>query len=985
MPLQTQLQTLISTALTASKNTDHCVSQYDVAINIAKYYAECTLSEDLDQLADGNIQSGYNDRSVDRKLIQKQREAINTDEYTEKMAKWAINEAKSKCFLRIVTKFKLEPHDPKTDELSNYLDTLYHPTTDVSGDGYKNAINGLKRLLITTRLKHRYPEQYAAQKEDINKAIDHYMSGEQTLAETKATLSKHHITDDAKLNTSLTKFCVLRTIETPEQVNAKILDEAAGIFCELFAKESDILGGLQRVVFQGDEILYRGIDKSYGEITSDDIRKKFNLIHRSQSSENPGIAQQAFILNHEMSPFYWEGRASQATAFALNPCIAAIYALELNGLKSSPTTDHYGWVFEYRPKPGQLAINLMKYNYRRSHYTEMDVEQVDPNEMIAAHRVKIKKNELKHLTYGGYSGKVTYEIVETILNPYYKHRGDETVNAGFFKKGCEVELTADQIYLYKNNIDQLKKINMKHSTETSFTSMDIPSTETAIAVSSRYQRNFNDHEESIRREMVSKKYIAQRRSMIKTPSELQKNWQKERNKALYGKTYEEWLDIINKNPYASLGEDGDTCVLNDRCWIWFNLKSNAPQWKCFLSIESGDYERAVNILKDHYFNNHEYMKIIDQAKVAIKKPLGAGGRLAIILYGQNTNATGWTNLLSNIENDFFNAGIKPRPLVPQTQAAGRSHAVDNKIPGSLYTYYKNDDPNWDRTAGYYDGVVVTGLAEAIANKQAAIQSIRDLSENESVQCAALLKITNLAGKEGAEAIQNNTDGVRDLFEAAHSGIALLSRITSQPPTPIDLLNAHEILTTAQLEEQALSDIELNYQPVVVGIQDHTHNDKKRITTQLEEQALPDIEACSHMENKATQSAFQNEYQPLIPDQRAKELSDTIETEKKIRQLHVLLTHQINSLRWNLFILFFRSYQDKRNALIDLKSKIEHVAQDKTVHDVLAEWKTTTVQGTLQTHRNRFFSMIRPNVKTKTEKLIETIENEYGNCKITSSG
>src|SRR3990167_4435658 len=109
---------------------------------------------------------------------------------------------------------------------------------------------------------------------------------------------------------------------------------------------------------------------------------------------------------------------------------------------------------------------------------------------------------------------------------------------------------------------------------------------------------------------------------------------------------------------------------------------------------------------------------------------------------------------------------------------------------------------------------------------------------------------------------------------------------------------------------------------------------------------------------------------------------------ELAKIQALLTHQIEGFRWNLFALFFRSYQEKRSALVSLRSQLtqtENVVPNQTVHDVLSKWKTATVLKTIQAHRNRFFSSVRPEVKTNTERLIDTIESTYGSCKVIGVG
>jgi ankyrin repeat protein len=106
----------------------------------------------------------------------------------------------------------------------------------------------------------------------------------------------------------------------------------------------------------------------------------------------------------------------------------------------------------------------------------------------------------------------------------------------------------------------------------------------------------------------------------------------------------------------------------------------------------------------------------------------------------------------------------------------------------------------------------------------------------------------------------------------------------------------------------------------------------------------------------------------------------------LSKIKASLTQQINGHRWNLCPLFFRSFQNKRRSLRSLSYKLEHddsfLTGKSSLSTLLSEWKTPEVLSTLKTHRNRFFSPHRDEVKTSTEMLIDRIEHEYGHMKKT---
>ena len=151
-------------------------------------------------------------------------------------------------------------------------------------------------------------------------------------------------------------------------------------------------------------------------------------------------------------------------------------------------------------------------------------------------------------------------------------------------------------------------------------------------------------------------------------------------------------------------------------------------------------------------------------------------RLAIILYAQGDKTEEsdkiWAERLNAIEKDFYEAGIKPRPLVSKEKAASGSVADDRKFLGSLYSYYKKDvvwnkQPwNW-RDDNYFSGIEIN-VAESINQKIWAIKSKIGEAEaggnsselprlNDMLRAEELYLEISKVGPEGTEYIQSGTN------------------------------------------------------------------------------------------------------------------------------------------------------------------------------------------------------------------------------------
>lgn len=745
--LRTQLSSNIKTALKVSQHLQN-VPEFVILANIIQHYVAIDVTLDLLKPKE----------EYSNKPEHTEEQDIEYDKLLDKVSDWAIYEAKSKCLLRVARKFGLSPKDPQTQELSSYLDIIY--SQDKPDDvTYKEAVQGLKDMLIKARINHRYKDIYIANRDKIDAAIDSYVRGNENLENTKQVLIQLGIPNNKKLDTTLTKFCVLRTIEDPVKVRAKVLDEAAGIFHHVFAQEADILGGMERITFQGDEILYRGINNT--NITRESIIERFNNIHRSEKEPKQGIAQHAFVVDGDQNRWY-DGQASKSTAFSADPCVAMCYALpQVRKDRQENDSNKEGWIFEYRPKQGHQAINLGLYNATRAGYAEIDIEQVAPEEIIAAHRVQYNSGEANQ--YGCLINN-KFDVVETIANPYYKLRGDENTVRGFIQVGQIIDVNVGNIISF---INYNGKIRVTQPGESDFKEV---STREGNITYKRYKRP--EQVQSEKRKEVTDEYVRSRRKGVSIPSRLEHKWRHDQEK--YDKPYSEWLIEYNNNNFFKLSV-GNVSVFEDG---WFKFKRNnvyteMSLWKCFISVEGDDLEKAADILKDKYFNNPEYNGVFNLAKIAIKQT-GLNGRLAIIIYApvvdgnNNPHPEKWSGLLSNIEKDFFAAGIKPRPLAKQEKAAGGSNAVDNKVPGSLYTYYKNDSYSWDNSPGYYQDVRVNGLKEIIEARFGG----RNLTEDEQKEKDALLEIISLEHNDGARKIQTDDD-LRKRFKAAGAGIVAL--------------------------------------------------------------------------------------------------------------------------------------------------------------------------------------------------------------------
>lgn len=342
--------------------------------------------------------------------------AINSPTHIETLVKWASKKALEKSFARIVEKFKLDPNSAQSKEIFTVLENIYN--LDSSDATLQSNLNQLKIFLIIARLEKKFKTSIP---ENLKKEITDYVNaGQQGNRETLIGILQSELGQSAqaqlvtpeKLKTILTKFPILRKIETPEQVRERVKDETIGVIHDSFAQEIELLNKVERITFSGDETLYRGIPAS--ALSEETIIAGFSKIHRAISKSGSVATHQIKTAwNKIWHPDFSGSIASNTTASSTNPMVAITYSTDRHNKGSG---DKQGWVFEIRPKSGQTAVALASYEQRggggKTQYAELDFPQVDPNEIVAVHLVTKKQD-----------GSTIVE--KSIPNPYYKKRTNE--------------------------------------------------------------------------------------------------------------------------------------------------------------------------------------------------------------------------------------------------------------------------------------------------------------------------------------------------------------------------------------------------------------------------------------------------------------------------------------------------------------------------------------------------------------------------------
>lgn len=284
--------------------------------------------------------------------------AINSQTHIEALVKWASKKALEKSFARIVEKFKLDPNSAQSKEILTVLENLYN--LDSSDATLQSNINQLKIFLIIARLEKKFKVSIP---EHLKKHITDYVyAGQQGNPETLIGILQSELGQSAqgqlvtpeKLKSILTKFPILRKIETPEQVRERVKDETIGVIHASFAQEIELLNKVERITFSGDETLYRGIPAS--ALSEETIIAGFSKIHRAISKSGSVATHQIKTAwNKIWHPNFGGQIASNTTASSTNPMVAITYSTDRHNKGAG---DKQGWVFEIRPKAGQTAVAL---------------------------------------------------------------------------------------------------------------------------------------------------------------------------------------------------------------------------------------------------------------------------------------------------------------------------------------------------------------------------------------------------------------------------------------------------------------------------------------------------------------------------------------------------------------------------------------------------------------------------------------------------
>ncbi len=600
------------------------------------------------------------------------------------------NEAYKKDLSRIVE--KLKPSAELGKEIERHLLAIY------SGGAIEEPFNQLKIILISKRLERKglapdkaieLATRFVVKKESLQDLQQD--ESVQKMGEEKPT--------DKKFEAIFTKYAAFGKISDATQLRKRVVGKILSQFQKKFAEQINHLDGIQTVEMDGSEILFRGLDQGSG-LTEELIREEFEDIHVGMSTSD-GVSQQLSSYKIQQERVFGPGglanRASYAAATTFNFAVAAKYA------------GNEGWIYDIRPKKGKLATNMQAL---ASNYQEIDFEAIDPEEIYAVYKVSQTSDAASNT-------KTRANTIEkVILNPHYKKRGDD--HLGLLTEGQKIVTEETESacggsrFSVKSggnvagNVDAFKEFNKKqlglHEEKYSMgshlrkaTSALMQNREPAFPLPplSNYNKSFAN---------VDAASLAVKDSSAAL---------QEKNDALFA-------------IYEQGNGDSDENIIHNPNWFsrWLGEES-LNGFKVFISVESDDLSKAAEILIKNGHFNYQQLPNCSQKIPAYSKE-GNTGRLSIILYaeGEKTEESDaiWAARLNAIEKDFYEAGIKPRPLVSKSEAAGMSIADDRKFPGSLYSYYKKDvvwGP-WDwQNDNYFSGIEIK-VAESIEQKIGAI-------------------------------------------------------------------------------------------------------------------------------------------------------------------------------------------------------------------------------------------------------------------------
>ena len=675
----------------------------------------------------------------------------NSGKLWEDLDKLLRSEAYEKDLKRIVE--KLHPSDDLTEKIKDHLLAIY------SGGAIEEPFNQLKIILISERLKAKMLER--------DKALDlatRFVVGKESLETLQQDESVQQMGEgkpsEKKFEAIFTKYAAFGKISDSTQLRKRVVGKVLSQFQKKFAEQIHHLDGIQTVEMDGSEILFRGIDQR-SDLTEELIRRQFEEVYVGMSTSD-GVSQQlsSYKIQRERvpGPGGLQKRASYAAATTFNFAVAAKYAGDR------------GWIYDVRPKKGKVATNLQVLSPK---YQEIDFEAIDPEEIYAVYKVSQTSIDSSNTT----TSRKNNKIEKVILNPHYKKRKDDSLN--LLVEGQKIvteesqSMCGGEVFSVtsgvnnSNGVDVFKSFNEQqikfhrnkysmgsHLREANSTLMQNKMQNkqpSLLVVGSNYNRSFSGIDAAS--EVVEKDVAVTDQS--DTASQ-------EKSNAL-------WFHY--KEGYNS--ESGS----HSRGWFWGNPDNSGDgnNFKVFISVEPDDLNMATEILiKKGYFNYQQLPEC--SQKIPPYSEGSVGRRLAIILYAQGKkNAESdkiWAERLNAIEKDFYEAGIKPRPLVSKEEAALGSDADDRKFPGSLYSYYKKDvvwNPlpwNW-RGDNYFSGIEIN-VAESIDQKIRVIKSkISEAEEggnsSELPRLKDMLKAEELyfeisqVGPEGTEYIQSGTN------------------------------------------------------------------------------------------------------------------------------------------------------------------------------------------------------------------------------------
>ena len=447
----------------------------------------------------------------------------------------------------------------------------------------------------------------------------------------------------------------------------------------------------------GSEILFRGLDQRSG-LTEELITEEFENIHVGMSTSD-GVSQQlsSYKIQQEERVFAPGGlsrRASYAAATTFNFAVAAKYA------------GNEGWIYDIRPKKGKLATNMQKLS---PDYQEIDFEAIDPEEIYAVYKISRTSGDAGDTTTRANT------IEKVILNPHYKKRGDDPL--GLLTEGQKIATEETKSNFVGNSFSVKSGVNVAGNVDVfkEFNEKQLELHKSKYSLGSHL------------REATSA--LMQNRKPVFPLTNYSKSFAAADPVSLAVKDSSAALQEKNNALFAIYNQglgDQDNDITHDKNWFWKKTYEK-NKFKVFISVEPDDLSKAAEILIKNGHFNYQQLPECSQKIPAYSKE-GNTGRLAIILYAKGEKTTEsdaiWAARLNAIEKDFYEAGIKPRPLVSKEEAARGSLADDRKFPGSLYSYYKKDVVRdlWDwQNDNYFSGIEIK-VAESIEQKIGAIAS-----------------------------------------------------------------------------------------------------------------------------------------------------------------------------------------------------------------------------------------------------------------------